>query len=1804
MSDITLAIGVQADDAVNSVNRLNSALDGLSRKGADALNITAQLSPKLREIGQGGNFDAMAASFSKMQQSVDQLGSRFQQSADKITASIRGQTLELTKSIDKLAIMGSVANDAGKKAEAGFKVSAAAAKDYDAQLAKLDYTLGRIERTDRDYAVTLANLNKLYHEGAISSASYQTRLASLNEAVEGNTSKLKMNGGAFREVMVILHELGTGNTSRLAGSAFVLLGERTNILQSAIEKMTFSGGAAVAGVAVLAAGFVAAAARAASLSQEIRTLQGLQAALGTGSGMTPQQLQQMGQNAVQSYGMTRTDAMASMQKLASTQNLSSSLYNNILQSSVGVSKVLGTEVPDATSKMADAFSSGAQGILKLNEQLNFLDKNSAKAVIDLTEQGKSADAASLAMQALSEHTHASAVVMETELEKAAHGVRAEWSHMLDTFAQSSMANTFVDQLEKALTLIAATLHDISNFRLPSIHPQMDIGPDGPATPPEKALTENIAQLEKLQSQYDSAGPNQKEALENVISARLRNIAALQKQLQSESSVDNGPKSSGAGVSYLAMLEKETEQSNRLSAASPDDHWKVQSDIAVEKWRLTPNAASLNPEDRAKAEQLMRDKAKAEWEATQRNDHSGDTSKGEDATARILAQAAAEKQLAAAWETGNIAEVHRVELEKAIALASVGKTDEQKASIDAAMREADASKQLLTAEQHRYAQMQQMNAANQNMSYLGMGEDAAKRAKAENDVTKWYRDQYGAIADLKPEIRKVYEDELARADAIANQTIAYEQQKAALDELGKFGDQVFERLGSAITQAFTQGNGAAINFQSIFKGIQSEITQELIKLAAINPIKNMISGGSSLPTLGGVMNAVSGGGGSNVIQLVQGSSPGGLSYSYAGGGSSSSSSSGWGVGQNDGGFYSSGALGGGSASSSSSGMSLMSGLGNLSSLSSMFGSGGSSLWGSAGSLSGYLFGNAGGIASDFVGPMMPGQLAQDGWLGSGGISATMGALTGAPETMAMQGLAGGTMGDAVLPGIGALIGAGMSFANGQYGSGAGTLAGAGIGTVILPGIGTAIGGMLGGIIGGLFDGGSSHGPSSDSMILTGGSTSKNPSNGVGFAYDAAGYANRGLINNITNSSQLDTNQFYALNQGEAHHGGDSSGVIATNEAFASSLNQMIAQYQLKLTKQWSGLLISGDNSNPGFGSTDAMMMNLANKKYFSGSGNVGEVFQMGGWKDAKTLQAALTQASQTDQAYKGLSQNSYQTQQDTLDTNYNLAKVQNAKYGISNAETTAIYEKQTQQNMAQAQNAAADSVANLTQRTASLTGGSVAAAEAVLKASQADEMLKATQDKLTDTTKLAAVQAAEYAQTIADATEKMMALKTSFAASGLTALGQTVQAAFAQIAQNAYATVIDAVKNGNDINQTVAIVNVNSAKAQAQAVLTSVQAQASVLQQKLQQSGTLRDAVTSMADSKLTPQEAYDTAISRFTSNLALAKGGNLDALSKITSYGQAAVNAESTYSGGTQTTVYNQVTKGLSSLADQLDQQNGISYDVAKDQLNTLQQLQRTASLQLNTSTEAISDLQNYETSALAAYQTAVATLQSMQGSFAATIAAIPSISSAAATAQGLQTSASAVPSSTTTSATPVSSSTYTDTVSAPAPVSAADLARSKKLSASINDGSYLNVLTSLIKASPSDGAVWSEMRSFNKASPSASNQDLFSDLVNHGLVPGYASGTNYAPGGWSIIGERGPEMMYVPRGATILPTGTPAGNDDALINEIRALRAEVASLRQATVAGAMHVASTVADGNTDTKRLAQAADRASYAPTPVARAA
>ena len=42
-------------------------------------------------------------------------------------------------------------------------------------------------------------------------------------------------------------------------------------------------------------------------------------------------------------------------------------------------------------------------------------------------------------------------------------------------------------------------------------------------------------------------------------------------------------------------------------------------------------------------------------------------------------------------------------------------------------------------------------------------------------------------------------------------------------------------------------------------------------------------------------------------------------------------------------------------------------------------------------------------------------------------------------------------------------------------------------------------------------------------------------------------------------------------------------------------------------------------------------------------------------------------------------------------------------------------------------------------------------------------------------------------------------------------------------------------------------------------------------------------------------------------------------------------------------------------------------------------------------------------------------------------------------------------------------------------------------------------------------------------------------------LPPGFATGTNFAPGGWAMVGERGPELVNLPRGSQVLPANETA---------------------------------------------------------------
>lgn len=66
------------------------------------------------------------------------------------------------------------------------------------------------------------------------------------------------------------------------------------------------------------------------------------------------------------------------------------------------------------------------------------------------------------------------------------------------------------------------------------------------------------------------------------------------------------------------------------------------------------------------------------------------------------------------------------------------------------------------------------------------------------------------------------------------------------------------------------------------------------------------------------------------------------------------------------------------------------------------------------------------------------------------------------------------------------------------------------------------------------------------------------------------------------------------------------------------------------------------------------------------------------------------------------------------------------------------------------------------------------------------------------------------------------------------------------------------------------------------------------------------------------------------------------------------------------------------------------------------------------------------------------------------------------------------------------------------------------------------------------------------------------------GNVPAFARGTSFAPGGRALVGEEGPEVVDLPRGAVVHPYSQSKAmlDDSAVVSELRALRAELATLR------------------------------------------
>jgi tape measure domain-containing protein len=277
------------------------------------------------------------------------------------------------------------------------------------------------------------------------------------------------------------------------------------------------------------------------------------------------------------------------------------------------------------------------------------------------------------------------------------------------------------------------------------------------------------------------------------------------------------------------------------------------------------------------------------------------------------------------------------------------------------------------------------------------EGLEKVEKANEKVTAATTKRTEAEREAESAAKKAAKEQETALDRVrkATEKAADEQrryQERSFDAVVNIAESAMERVGSAITDAFVSGNGAAVNFGNIIRGVLGSVVTDFAKLAVINPILNSLftSSTGARPTL-----AASGIGGIGDL-LGLGSSAGKLL-----------------------GFD----------------------------VSSIFGGAGGSLSGALAGANSYLFGSA-GVAPMAGASFAEGVGATSGLLGSGGAFSLGGIAGGAGLGFGVGSLTSGLLGGNQLGGgIGGAIGGALGSFAGPLGTILGSAIGGGLGGLV-------------------------------------------------------------------------------------------------------------------------------------------------------------------------------------------------------------------------------------------------------------------------------------------------------------------------------------------------------------------------------------------------------------------------------------------------------------------------------------------------------------------------------------------------------------------------------------------------------------------------------------------------------------------------------------------------------------------------------------------------------------------------------------
>ena len=114
--------------------------------------------------------------------------------------------------------------------------------------------------------------------------------------------------------------------------------------------------------------------------------------------------------------------------------------------------------------------------------------------------------------------------------------------------------------------------------------------------------------------------------------------------------------------------------------------------------------------------------------------------------------------------------------------------------------------------------------------------------------------------------------------------------------------------------------------------------------------------------------------------------------------------------------------------------------------------------------------------------------------------------------------------------------------------------------------------------------------------------------------------------------------------------------------------------------------------------------------------------------------------------------------------------------------------------------------------------------------------------------------------------------------------------------------------------------------------------------------------------------------------------------------------------------------------------------------------------------------------------------------------------------------------------------SSYAAVIMPDAMDAAAPRPHAEQLNAYLKGGGFLDILGAVVGLGLQLGSIGA----FGKK---------IAGRINSAKIPGYAGGTNFHPGGLALVGERGPELVDMPRGSRVYPNGSGPMGGGVVVN-------------------------------------------------------